>query len=183
MDINWALTSSWRGIFVQLFNTQEKIDQLNASKTVEISYNNYKTELLRNSEIQALYLQAWLASQLNWKFIKTETAQGKRFFTYKNDHNILITLYPGGQQDVPPGAILEVTISTKDDHVCSISRKQKLSQVVVYASTLEKCELPFTLPLPNIHRGFGFMKEIFYHTLSDHYRHMLEIIAQVQPAC
>ena len=182
MDINWAFTSNWREIIVQIFDTQDKICQLSSSRTVNIVYNDHKTEFLKHSEIRAIYLQGWLAAQLQWKFVKSEILNGKRILTYQSQDNQLVTiaLCPKILTDLPPGAILEVEIATKDNHFCSISRKQKLPQVVIHASTLEKCELPFTLPLPNIHRGFTFMKEIFYYSLSDHYRNMLQTIAQIE---
>lgn len=182
MDINWALTSNWREILAQIFDTPDKIHQLESSKTINITYNDHKTEFLKHSEIRAIYLQGWLATQLGWTFSKIANQDGKRILTYKSKdkQEVVITLSPEIQTTLPPGAILEIEIATKDDHFCAISRKQNTSQVTVHASTLEECALPFTLPLPNIHRGFTFMKEIFYHSTSDHYRHMLKTISQIE---
>lgn len=182
MDINWALISNWREILAQIFNTPEKIYQLNASKSINIVYNDHKTEFLKHPEIRANYLQGWLATQFQWKFIKCSFANGKRIITYSNkdSQDITVTLCPKIHTDLPTGAIIEIEVATKDNHFCVISLMQKLSQVVVHASTLEKCELPFTLTLPNIHRGFSFMKEIFYYPMSNHYRQMLETISQIE---
>lgn len=179
MDMNWAFLSVWRNIFVQVFDTPEKIHQLNDSKTITITFNSFKSEILEHAEIRPLYLQAWLAAQLKWKFDRINKDHQKTIITYKNSHPITVILTPqkhiGG---LSPGSIITIEIVSYKDESCYISRQQNISQVLVNFSTQEKCELPNILPLRDIHRGFAFLKEIIYHKLSGQYHNMLKVISQ-----
>lgn len=179
-DVNWAMISGWQDVLAQIFDTPDKIKQLNKSKTIQISYNAYQTEFLKHSELRVMYLQAWLAAQLKWRFVEMRKNDHEILITYQNEGRpIIVSLKPQMQQDTPPGSILAIEISTIDDHLYFISRKQNLSQVIVHASSLEQCELPFTLPLPNLHRGFALIREILYHPISNHYRNMLQMLSQI----
>ena len=180
MDMNWALSGVWREIFVQIFDCPEKIQQLNDSQSIKIIFNNYKTDLLEHAEIRAMYLQAWLASRLDWKFQSIHVKDRDWVIIYtKNGRPITVTLTPHTQKDLSPGSIINIEITSYQNDVCHIARNQKLSQVLVNISNAEKCELPFTLPLPDVHRGFAFLKEIFYHKMSNQYRSMLQTFSQI----
>jgi glucose-6-phosphate dehydrogenase assembly protein OpcA len=182
MDINWALMSNWRDILYQIFDTPEKIQQLDSSQTIQISYNDSKTEFVQHPEIRSLYLQAWLAAQLKWNFQGMETIDGEHYLIYSNNahQQVNIKLCPQIQSELPTGAILSIEISTYTGHFYFMSRKPKLAQVLVHTSSQEKCELPYTLSLPSVHLGFAFIKEIFYQSISSHYRNMLQTISRIQ---
>lgn len=180
MDINWALLSNWRDVLVQMFDTPQKIDFLKNCKSLNITYNNAKTETLQHPEIRAIYLQGWLASRLKWKYRSVESLDNTKLITYLSPElPIIIALCPQGHPDLPPGAIISLEITSNDGRSYHVARKQSLSQVVVHCSSLEKCELPYSLPLPDVHRGQTFLKEIFFHKLSDHYPEMLRMIANL----
>lgn len=180
MDINWALVSNWRDMLVQMFDTQPKLHELQNCKKLCISYNDTKSETLRHPEIRAIYLQGWLASSLKWKYREAELYDQTLILSYASpQHPTIVALNPHTHTELPPGAIISLEITSTDNRSYYIARKQSLSQVVIHASSLEKCDVPYTLPLPDVHRGLFFMKEIFYYKLSNHYREMLQMIAQI----
>lgn len=180
MDINWALVSNWRDMLVQLFDTPQKLDFLKDCKSLTISYNDTKTETLQHPEIRAMYLQGWIASRLQWKYVSSDSFQNSLIISYTMEqHPHIVALSPHTHPELPPGAIVSIEINSTDGRSYYVARKQSLSQAVVHYSSRETCELPYTLPLPDVHRGLTFMKEIFYHKLSDHYREMLSMISNL----
>ena len=93
MDLNWGLISGWRDVLSQTFDTHDRIHQLNFSKVIQIGFNNKKTEFCQHSVIQAIYLQGWLAAQLNWKFLSIQIADQSYRINYSNGINeIILTL-------------------------------------------------------------------------------------------
>ena len=162
MDINWALLSQWRDLLGQLFGTEEKLPFLTNCKSIIITYNTTKKYTMEHPEIRALYLQAWLASCMNWKYHGVSTFQGNLVISYVAKENpVIIALAPSCDESAPPGAVLNIEFRTPDDSTLSIIRKANLPQVLVHVSTKETCELPIVLPLPNVYRGLNFLREIF----------------------
>lgn len=183
MDINWALISNWRDMLVQLFDTPARLSVLQKCKSLRITYNNAKKEISHHPEIRAIYLQGWLASRLKWNYYNAEKVDGMTIISFAAEgHPSIVALCPQSDDSLPPGAIISIELNSIDGHVFYISRKQSLSQVVVHISSLDQCELPYILPLPDVHQGLTFMKEIFYHKLGDHYRDMLKIISKMDKA-
>lgn len=180
MDINWALASNWRDMLIQLFDTPEKFQQLNDCKSLIIQYNGKKTETMRHPEIRALYLQGWLACCLKWRYREAEKHEDSVVISYFGAiHPVVVALTAQDIPDQPPGAIMSIEIATATGHSYYASRKGNLPQVLIHASAKETCELPFTLPLPNVYRGLNFMREIFFSKLGEHYREMLTIISKL----
>ncbi|MBA3815447.1 MAG: glucose-6-phosphate dehydrogenase assembly protein OpcA [Parachlamydiaceae bacterium] len=180
MDINWALISNWRDMLVQLFDTPTKLSSLQKCKSLKITYNNAKTEMSCCPAIRAIYLQGWLASKLKWGYSNVEKSDNSTIINYDtNDHPSIVTLRSENDEKLPSGAIISIELNTVDGFLINISRNQSLSQAVIHISSQEQCELPYTLPLPDVHQGLTFMKEIFYHKLSDHYLDMLKIISKM----
>lgn len=180
MDINWALVSNWRDLIAELFNTPDKLEHLKACKSMIINYNGCKTETFQHPEIRALYLQGWIASALKWKYQHTEKFENNTIISYFGSlHPSIIGLSPHHIPNLPPGAISSIEIATSSNHTYYISRKDNLQQVSIHVSSNEICELPFTLSLPNIHKGLSFMREIFFNGLGDHYKETLKTISKI----
>lgn len=180
MDISWALTSNWRDLLIQLFDTPDKVEDLTAIKSIIINYNAHTTDTTHHPEIRPLYLQAWLACCLGWKFSEMEYFDTSPVYTYVgNVHPSIVALCPSVHKDLPSGAITGIDIETTNGTSYVLSRNESLSQVLVHISTKEACQLPFTLPLPNVHRGLTFMREIFFNTLGDRYKGMLKVLSEI----
>lgn len=179
MDINWALVSNWRDVLSQLFDSPERMAELAALKSITIFYNDSKSEVRLHPEIRAIYLQGWLAARLKWRYRAIEKFQNNYIISYFADTPVVIALSPQSNSELPAGAVIGLEIATTTGKTYNITRKPHLSQVIVHASTKQTCDLPFTLPIPNVHRGLTFMKEIFFSQLGSHYQEMLKAISQI----
>ncbi len=180
MDINWAIVSNWRDMLFQLFDTKEKIEELKEIKSIVINYHHNATETVQHPEIRAIYLQGWLAASLGWRYRATEVFENNIIISYFGPNTpVVIALAPQKCDNLPPGGIASLEITLTNGHSYSIARKPNISQVIVHASTKDECKLPYTIPLPNVHRGLNFIKEIFFSKLGTHYRQMLDIISLI----
>lgn len=178
-DMNWARIRSWREVLTQTFDTQERIDQLNNSKNIKIVYNNRSSDLSLNPETQAFYLQAWLATQLKWNFEKIEKSDQAILIHYRSATSSILVQLEGEKRDqLPPEEIIGFEASNDENFLISLSRKGT-DQIIVHCSTIDRCELPFTLQLANIWSGRSFMQEIFYKKTSNQYFNMLKLIGLI----
>lgn len=181
VDFNWATLYGWRNVMAQTFDSPEKIQLFSQGSSIYISYNSIKTDLLYHTEINALYLQAWLAAQLGWNIETAEcdTHTQNIKYVYKRQQ-IEVKLIPEVHESIPPGEIYSIQIFTKEGCSIEIARQKDPSLVHVHISSSEQCELPFTLSLPNLQRGFNFIKQVFYYSPSEHYRNMLTMLSQTR---
>jgi glucose-6-phosphate dehydrogenase assembly protein OpcA len=178
-DMNWARIRGWREILGQIFDTKERIDQLQAATSVKITYNNRASDLSFYPQTQAYYLQAWLACQLGWQFESIKKKQSTLVLHYRTQTQIVeVTLEGKNRQNIASEEILEIEIADQSSFLYSLTRKIK-DQVTVHCNTLDLCELPFTLFLPNIWSGRSFMQEIFYKETSQQYFNMLRLIKHI----
>jgi glucose-6-phosphate dehydrogenase assembly protein OpcA len=180
MDINWAIAGNWRDIICELFESPEKVENLKASKSIIVQYNDCQTKTNTHPEIRALYLQGWLASALNWRFQNVERFDKDVILSYFGPiHPVIIALSPQTDPHLPAGSLIGVEITTTTGSVYSLSRKENLQKVLVHSSSKDACELPYTLSLSNYHKGLAFMKEIFFGKLGCHYRETLKAISKI----
>jgi glucose-6-phosphate dehydrogenase assembly protein OpcA len=178
MDMNWARIGGWRDVLAQIFDSQERFDQLKTSDVIQIIYNNRPSDLFFHPERQAIYLQAWLTSCLKWNFQKAEKNDDSQILHYSSEkasHQIHLT--PASNPNFESEEILGITIKGQDfeGHFKRISS----DQVEVQSSNQYECSLPFILFMPTLKSGRSFMQEIFYQTVSDQYVSMLKTISSV----
>lgn len=177
IDMNWVAICGWREALAKAFDTEERVSQLKESKEVIIFYNGSSNEDIEQNSIPALYLQAWLAAQMQWKWDKTEKSQKTHIIRYSNnEHPIVITLCPKKEDGIAPGTILEITILNEDGCHFEIKLREPPFQIVVHISTQERCFLPFTIPLRNMNKGKALMDEIFFQKNREHYVNMLHVL-------
>jgi glucose-6-phosphate dehydrogenase assembly protein OpcA len=181
-DMNWVAIRGWRDVMARTFDNQEKIQQLHGAKNVQILYNGTRTAAISHPEIQALYLQAWLAAQMQWRFIEASLTGEVKTVKYHNDGQIEIKLLSREEQTTQPGTILAIDVETYGKRLFSIARKERLNQVVVHLSTQEECAMPFSLPLQDSKRGPTFLRDLLYRGAGSHYKNTLGMIAQIQGA-
>lgn len=177
-DMNWAATGSWREIMANVFNNEDKIYQLKNSKIIQIKFNQFKTERVSHPEIQAIYLQGWIAAQMDWKFHSCEYNDDLWLITYLSDHRrITVQLIPELKSSQVPGSINSIEVI--GEHLFFISRKDDQPKVVVHITKKDLCEIPFSLPLIDLRKDMFFMQELFYRRTSAHYHKMLALISQL----
>lgn len=178
-DMNWAATGAWREVIAQVFDSEEKIRLLRNSKRIQITYNSLKTDKVSHPEIQAIYLQGWIAAQMGWQFRSIEIKEDQRKVVYVNgDNHVEVDLIPRLAPELIPGAIISVDVASIEEHSFLIVRKDNQPKVFIHVTTQDRCEMPFALTLPDMRKGSFFMQELFYRRTSDHYHNMLSLIAQ-----
>ncbi len=175
-DMNWAAISGWRDLLARTFDNQEKIFQLHGAKTVRILYNGSTTDCIAHPKIRVLYLQAWLAAQMEWKFIE---ADQQRIKYSNNADQLTIEMIPQNDPSTTPGTIISIEINTYSDRVFAIERSKRLQQAVIHISTQEECAMPFSLPLPDPKKSSAFLREVLYRGAGSHYRRTLEKLAEL----
>jgi len=175
VDSNWAKTKAWREVFSRVFDDVKKISLLQDAKRIQISYCRPSHEAKSKVELQALYLQAWLAAQLGWKLKAIKKEDGRLHFTYSSqDKQLDVSLIATDTQMLAPSEIYSVEVMTYSECHCLISHEKEANQVVVHASNPERCEMPFTLFLSSYQKGGAFVNEVLYQPISEHYQNVLK---------
>lgn len=180
LDINWALLSGWKDIVTQAFYLPEHLIELINSKEINITFNNEQSDWVHQPEMQSIYLQAWLAARLKWRFKSMSWMGEERLVTYTGPKgDIAIKILPSANPLLPPGGIISFEVSSYDGYHFNLQHDRDRAKVTVNCSSEVMCELPFTLPLADIKRGFAFMNEIFYARPSPHYIEVLELLNNI----
>ncbi|MCB1181257.1 MAG: glucose-6-phosphate dehydrogenase assembly protein OpcA [Chlamydiia bacterium] len=180
-DLNWISTWGWRNIFRSVFNSRDTVDQLIQSNRLRITYNKNPSSQGYLGEIRAAYFQAWLASQLNWKFTHFEHEEGNyRLAYHRAMGDLAIHLAPVEQKELPIGAILSIEIesSLKKGHYI-FKRHPESRQVYIQYSDANHCDLPYCFYLGGFAAGQEILEEIFYETTGEHYKNMLQTLSQI----
>lgn len=183
-DMNWASLTSWRDILFQVFDTEDKIKELKHSKELIIRFNNKVTQIYQHTERRSVYLQGWLASQLDWKYKNSRVEKGSLKITYDNGVNETeVRLIGEEKNELTPGAIFDVLINTQVDRSYDLIRMSAEPFIKTHITAKDACELPATLPLRHSKKGLIFMNEIFFAKCSGHYWKMLKAIEPLQVPC
>jgi glucose-6-phosphate dehydrogenase assembly protein OpcA len=179
-DLNWARFGGWRNVFFLTFDTADKIRQLKSASDITIVYNNKSGDTFTHDEAQAVYLQAWLATQLNWKYKGVTRNDSSTHIEYSTGKNtIFFELKPVREETFNPGSIIHVDINAKGANHYSLLRRKEAPQVVgVVASNADVCDLPFNIPLSNQQQGISFTKETLYGSTSPNYKAMLNTLSK-----
>lgn len=178
VDMNWIRISGWRQILGRAFDSETRIHLLHTTTYIKLIYNDLPNSAFSQPETQALYLQAWIASCLDWKLDEIEHQEKKTILYYQAPHGpAQIHLVPHSRQDLPAEEIVEIEMSSPNNYNCLFCRINT-QQVSVKASSQYQCLLPFNLFFPTLQSGKSLMQEIFYQRISNHYRGMLRLISQ-----
>lgn len=179
IDMNWAKIGGWREVIAHVFDSCERYNQLTRVQTIEIVYNDRPNDLVLHPNIQAIYAQAWLATQLGWEYLKTERENNSQVISYKAEGSIrLIKLTPKNDSKFQSEEILEIHFKGSDYD--SDLNRISLDQIQVHSSNQFECVLPFILIMPTLKSGRSFMQEIFFQKVSKHYEPTLKLISQVK---
>jgi glucose-6-phosphate dehydrogenase assembly protein OpcA len=180
-DLNWSATSGWRQLFTQVFDTFDSFINLVQSQIIRIHYNKNPSEFHKHTEIEAAYLQAWIASRLNWKFETIELNEGNIRLVYRRPTNkVVILLIPQEVTSLNPGAIVDIEIECEKNKAHYVFKRHPQSrQVFIQYSDKDRCDIPFCSYLPGVSEGKEIIEEIFYPSTGPHYREMLDVITRI----
>jgi glucose-6-phosphate dehydrogenase assembly protein OpcA len=181
-DLNWARIESWREMFSLAFYSKENLEQIAHSRKIAITYNSQATPFFCHTHIQAVYLQAWLACQLEWKFQTLENTNNSLLFKYEGiSGQVEITLSTTQHADLPPGLILSVEVSTADEQHFSFKRpKEILNQITYQHSTRDQCDLPSHYIFTKAESGHSLVKEICHRGTSEHFLKVLNLVKKME---
>ncbi|MGM0439614.1 MAG: glucose-6-phosphate dehydrogenase assembly protein OpcA [Chlamydiota bacterium] len=178
-EINWIRLGSWRYAFTSVFCSEERINDLKKSKDVAIKYNDSSGENICNAKIMALYLQAWLASQLGWEYHSLSVKDSHTVFHYlRNDKRpVMIHLITTQDSALPSGTVTTCSITSDDDVLYEIHRTPHHLNVNI--SSLQQCKLPYNMPITHTNWEQTFLVDMLYSKTSSHYRNMLKVLSQI----
>lgn len=172
-DLNWARTESWRELLSTVFYPKERLAELEQTKSIRLVYNAHETKFFCHTKIQALYLQGWLASQLNWKL----KSIAKNQFRYEN---VTVDLVPDTNKDLPPGTVISLDLeTTQGDHFSFGRTKDNPHQINMIFSTPEKCDIPSKYLFTKSQSGLSLVNEICHSGTSEHYLKLLLFLSQI----
>ncbi|NGX47279.1 MAG: hypothetical protein K1000chlam3_00652 [Chlamydiae bacterium] len=177
-DLNWARMESWRDLLTSTFYREERLALLRKSIKIQILYNAQETAFTCHTQIQAIYLQGWLSTQLGWTLTKLSNDKGKYTFEYSRDGGqVKIELFPEWYENLKAGDILSIDLETEDQNHFSFGRNLDLPHhVSMRFSTLEKCDIPLKYIFAKDESGQSLVKEICHRGTSKHFLNLLEQI-------
>ncbi|MDN3506311.1 MAG: glucose-6-phosphate dehydrogenase assembly protein OpcA [Simkaniaceae bacterium] len=178
-DLNWARMESWRDLMASTFYTEKRLNLLRKTSKIQILYNAKESTYTCHTQIQALYLQGWLACQLGWSLTKANQENGKYTLTYAREGGeVEIHLYPEEHDNIKAGDIISVDLETEDQHHFSFGRNLDLPHhISMRLSTLEKCDIPLKYIFAKDESGGSLVKEICHKGTS---KHFLNLLKQIQ---
>jgi hypothetical protein len=181
-DLNWARLESWRDLMTSAFHPEERLKDLQKTKSIKITYNAHATAFFCHTKIQSIYLQSWLATQLNWKFKNVAAEKDALHFIYQREKGeVRITLNSEDQGKLPAGMILHVDLITDDEHHFEFSRNPEYpSQISIIHSTPKSCDRPTHYLFEKAESGHSLVKEISRKGTSLHYVKVLQAITKME---
>lgn len=157
-DLNWARTENWRELLAATFYSPARIKSLQSAKKVEIHYNNFETPFFCHTKIQALYLQAWLTTCLNW--------------------SPEISLVPQLNKELAPGTVLSIDITCQDQYHYAFSRDpEHLHQVLTIICDEDKCDIPSRYIFSKAQTGLSLVNLIYHPDPSTHFPKVLHYLS------
>lgn len=125
VDMNWVRLGGWRNVLLQTFDTKDRINWLANSRQIKIVYNVIDNPSIQHQETQSIYLQAWLATQLKWKFSSLEAHEKNTRIIYKNKRGeITIDLIIQTEPSLSPGDLLSIEVVCENNHSFNMVRKR-----------------------------------------------------------
>ncbi|MEX1012888.1 MAG: glucose-6-phosphate dehydrogenase assembly protein OpcA [Waddliaceae bacterium] len=167
MDVDWAHISGMRAAIGTIFNSETLFNELKSARKISITYTHVANSPMQHQNRRSLYLQGWLAAMLGWKLKKREGDK----IQYENHEIILI------KEESENGFAGEIKVIDVDQ----IMHIETLLTAATPLLRVSPSDAPsYQLPIPNMRRGLAFIKEIFYHPITTHYRKTLDIISRMK---
>lgn len=180
-DLNWARIEGWRQLFAETFKSADQLESLKHTSTIEISYNKTPSQFFCHTKVQALYLQGWIANQLQWQFSQAKKTEAATEIVYnKSQGPVVITLKECSEGAFPPGGILQVSLKIRDGELFDFKRSNAFPHIIdVSHSTPTFCWLGSQFILDKYESGITLVKEIFHKGTSIHYLKLLSQLSQI----
>ncbi len=181
-DLNWARTENWRFLLFSIFSCNERLAELKDAKSLQLIFNAQETQFFCHTRIQSIYLQGWLACQLQWKLESfLASKEGLQFIYRKQDaQSVHVCLTPKSLPQFAPGAIASFDLITRADRQFSFQRNLATThQATIKISSKEQCAMPTQFIFSKGKIGQSLAKEICQRGTSQHYLHLLHFISNI----
>jgi len=157
-DQKWGCCEGWRKVIRQISSASENLDHLRRASSVKIHYSVRKSAFEQDPQIQAVYLQSWLTSQLGWTSTQVELIEEQR-------------------EEEPFGTVVKIEIESDLGGHFLLEHDRKGNFVRVKSDSPEKCDLPYTLFLHHLKREESFARELLRSGESQHYTETLKFLS------
>lgn len=176
VDIAWAQSKGWREVLARVFYDEKKLTALRCAKRIQITYSKSYQSVETFIPFQALYLQNWLASRLQWQCQAVTGVLMHPKIQYVTPMGDLeITIGPLDKEFIAQGAICSFEVEGPNDAHYLLTHDRDAKHVKVHASDADHCEMPYSIFMTNYQRGLSLITELFYRPLSPHYLEMLTL--------
>lgn len=176
-DLNWARTENWRELLAATFYSPARLSSIREAKTIHLYYNTFETPFFCHTKIQALYLQAWLATRLNWKLMHATSD----IWSY---HECQIFLHPLQNSELAPGTVLSLDILCKDQSHFAFHRDPlHPHQVQIILCDEEKCDIPSRFIFSKAQSGLSLVNQIYHSDPSSHFPVVLQFLSNQERSC
>ena len=181
-DLNWTRTEAWRQLFATTFNSPEDLSQLRTATKIAIYYNSKNSKNTRHTNIQPIYLQTWIAAQLDWQFTTlSKEVQIQHFFYDTTGMSTQISLYPSYLKNLTAGSIFAIEITTKSKYHYLFKRSEiNPNHIVINRSNPNYCLLPLCYVLDKKTTERALIKEICHKGTSMHYTTVLHMLKKIK---
>jgi glucose-6-phosphate dehydrogenase assembly protein OpcA len=180
MDVSWGLIGGWRDAIAECFDCDKYLEALFNSDTITIVYNAVQPDKIFHAERQAIYLQAWLASQMRWRFVQQIKDDNKITLRYNNGkHDLDVHLISDRKGELPAGQVMVFEATASNLHTSIKLQQDNPSRLIVNMSSDEECELPFIITVADPRKGTAVLKELFFQRPSQHYKEMLDYLSHI----
>jgi glucose-6-phosphate dehydrogenase assembly protein OpcA len=176
IDLNWIRLNSWRQVLSQVLHKRRTLE---LCQTLEISYNSCPSQAITHCDFQALYLQGWLASQLNWEMRSLGSAStNTSLINYAHAFGTTqVKLIPKKRDNLPAGVIIDVKITSANSCQIDLERIGDSRRVKVSVSSKKSCTLPQIYTLSGDERNQQIIKDTFFNVPSKHYPELLNTLS------
>lgn len=182
VDITWARLKGWRNLLQQTFATPDRHHQLECLNHLDIVTNSLPDDATRRHDLQALYLQAWMATRLGWTPSGTQREGSRLVLLYdRGGQRIEVGMSASTDDTLPNGTLLSLNFSSREGHSFAFKRQSQSRLVRVEVSAPDRCEMPTALPLSSLEKGLQFLQELFYEPSSTHYQEFLGLLSRFPP--
>lgn len=179
LDLNWVRLSGWREVLSKVFDTEERLQHLRAASAVRIFYNARENRFFHHNQTQALYLQAWLAAEMQWEYASMEQQAELTKRTFKCDQEqVSVTVQPLYIEQRAPGSLLCIEMVSRLGTEVSIDSRNLQGAVRVKSVCDASCTLPYMLPLRGSRLNHRFFQQLLYQEVGHHYEAMLRELAK-----
>ncbi|MDN3507779.1 MAG: glucose-6-phosphate dehydrogenase assembly protein OpcA [Simkaniaceae bacterium] len=180
-DLNWGRIEGWRHILADIFHNPSHQVHFGEMKEIHVEYNNREKTHVVHQQVQAFYLQTWLATQLGWK-IQTFGKDDDQNICISYDNNGHATsafLTPSNRPDIAGGRILSITMITEKEEKMVFTRHKDKPHIVLFQlSTPDHCDVPTEFIFDRYESGLSATKEISRKGTSVHLRRLFEVLAE-----